>query len=175
MKMRNLMFLSLLISSSLYIGACDSKPATTDDTESLNDTEEVSADTVVGDYGALLTSQSSVDLTAFQSQMDSLGEFNGKIEVVISDVCQSKGCWMKAKLPDGRELRVTFKDYGFFVPKNAKGYTALIEGEAMKKLLDAETKDHYDKESSEANDSNSEEAASTEELTFVADGVTIKK
>ena len=38
----------------------------------------------------------------------------------VIDVCQAKGCWMKLNLENGEEVMVTFKDYGFFVPKTLK-------------------------------------------------------
>ena len=38
----------------------------------------------------------------------------------VREVCPKKGCWMI--LGDGeRELRVTFQDYGFFVPLDSSG------------------------------------------------------
>jgi hypothetical protein len=45
----------------------------------------------------------------------------------ITQVCQTRGCWMK--LSDGqRELIVRFKDYGFFVPKDAASSKVIIQG-----------------------------------------------
>ena len=40
-----------------------------------------------------------------------------------------KGCWMELA-PDGaaRGIRVTFKDYGFFVPTDVAGRAARLEG-----------------------------------------------
>ncbi len=46
----------------------------------------------------------------------------------VTDVCQRKGCW--TVLADGdASLRIRFKDYGFFVPKDIRGQFALAEGE----------------------------------------------
>lgn len=39
----------------------------------------------------------------------------------IKEVCQAKGCWMKVQLESNDEVFVRFKDYGFFVPKDAAG------------------------------------------------------
>lgn len=58
---------------------------------------------------------------------------NVKIEGPVNAVCGKMGCWMTMTLPDGENMRVTFKDYGFFVPKDSAsivGKTAVIEGRA---------------------------------------------
>jgi hypothetical protein len=47
----------------------------------------------------------------------------------LTDVCQRKGCW--TMLQDGDAVvRVRFRDYGFFLPQEALGRTALVEGVA---------------------------------------------
>ena len=40
------------------------------------------------------------------------------VEGTITDVCAKKGCWMKVVDGDD-EIFVKFRDYGFFVPRNA--------------------------------------------------------
>ena len=49
------------------------------------------------------------------------------IEGTIGDVCQAKGCWMTVRDQD-QEVRVEFKDYGFFVPYSAGGKPVRLEG-----------------------------------------------
>ena len=103
-------------------------------------------------------------------------KFTGKtvrLEGKIDEICQVKGCWMTmgdAKNP----VMVKFKDYGFFMPKDASGRTAIIEGTmAMKQETVAQTK-HYLEDAGKT-----EEAAKVTEgrkiLTFVANGVAIAK
>lgn len=51
-------------------------------------------------------------------------------------VCQAKGCWMTLAGEDGKaRARVTFKNYGFFVPKDAKGMSARMAGQVKVKFL----------------------------------------
>lgn len=45
----------------------------------------------------------------------------------IQKACSRKGCWMELAAGD-KHCRVTFKDYGFFVPKDAMGARARVEG-----------------------------------------------
>lgn len=49
------------------------------------------------------------------------------IKAEVAEVCPKKGCWMNVKGKDG-DLRVTFKDYGFFVPTELKGREVALEG-----------------------------------------------
>lgn len=62
----------------------------------------------------------------------------------IQQVCKIKGCWMNIKTRDGQELRVTFKNYGFFVPKEGiHGKKATIKGIYKKKEISIEDLRHY--------------------------------
>jgi len=66
-----------------------------------------------------------------------------------AEVCQNKGCWMV--LTEGaRSIRVTFRDYAFFVPKDLAGKTVVVEGVLSRKLLSAEEAKHYAEESGAA-------------------------
>ena len=63
-----------------------------------------------------------------------------------AEVCQNKGCWMV--LTEGpRSIRVTFRDYAFFVPKDLAGKTVVVEGVLSRKLLSADEAKHYAEES----------------------------
>ena len=59
----------------------------------------------------------------------------------IIDVCPKKGCWMNV-LVDTDTVFVKFKDYGFFVPMEASGDTAIIEGLAKVETLSVEWLKH---------------------------------
>jgi len=49
----------------------------------------------------------------------------------IVEVCTTKGCWMVIADENGENpVRVTFKDYSFFVPRNSKGHKAVISGQS---------------------------------------------
>ncbi len=50
-----------------------------------------------------------------------------RLEGDIIDICQTKGCWMRLGDPKN-PVMVKFKDYGFFMPKDGAGRTAIIEG-----------------------------------------------
>ena len=65
-----------------------------------------------------------------------------KVEATINSICQKKGCWMYVDLNEETEMLVRFKDYGFFVPMDASGNTAIIEGMAKVDTLSVEWLKH---------------------------------
>lgn len=94
----------------------------------------------------------------------------------VRTVCQKKGCWMElasSDAKDGPGARVTFKDYGFFVPKDCAGSRALIEGTIEVKTLPADEVAHLEGEGAKV----AAKAAdgSAKEIRIVADGVKLWK
>lgn len=102
---------------------------------------------------------------------DMTGIENLKLKGTILEACQVKGCWMTMKVADDRSMRITFKDYGFFVPMDCSGKTAVVQGNLNLETIDIATLKHL---AEDAGKSEQEIAAITEpqsELVFVADGV----
>lgn len=89
----------------------------------------------------------------------------------VNEVCQVKGCWMSLKddqvdLP----IRVTFKDYAFFVPKDLAGQEVVIHGTATVKTLSEAMARHYAEDAGQLYDS-----TRLRELSVVATGVVVIK
>jgi len=107
--------------------------------------------------------------------MKNPSEFVGKsliLEGNVAEVCAKKGCWMEV-LPeaDSVSVRVTFKDYGFFVPKDCHGMIARMEGQFERKELSKEDADHMEAEG--ARIIRNPDGTATE-LGFVAAGVELR-
>ena len=66
----------------------------------------------------------------------------------VAQVCANKGCWWAIENPENpsQTIRVTHKDYGFFVPKGAKGRDALAFGKLEVKKLTKEEALHLAKD-----------------------------
>jgi len=126
-------------------------------------------------YGASIDTNEALAPADFLSTMKESDSANVKIKTKIIETCSMKGCWMTVELPDGEEMRVTFKDYGFFVPKDSvEGKEVIFEGVAKKTTTSVEMQRHY---AQDAGKSAEEIAAITEpkeEISFVASGVAIK-
>jgi len=65
------------------------------------------------------------------------------VEAKVRKACEAKGCWMELARGDGPGVRVTFKDYAFFVPTQSAGYNAKVEGEVKVATLSEERAQHY--------------------------------
>ncbi|HEX2059336.1 MAG TPA: DUF4920 domain-containing protein [Thermoanaerobaculia bacterium] len=96
------------------------------------------------------------------------------VEGVIAAACTRKGCWMQlAPAADAKEgVRVTFKDYGFFIPLDAKGMKARAEGVAVVKTLSKAEADHLEQEGAKLT---RKADGSALEVSFVANGVELTK
>lgn len=67
-----------------------------------------------------------------------------RIEAKVSGVCQNKGCWMTLTAPElKQEVRVKFKDYAFFMPRNAMGGKVVVEGILTERVMSQEEAQHY--------------------------------
>ncbi|MFT6284705.1 MAG: hypothetical protein ACJAXM_001179 [Arenicella sp.] len=65
-----------------------------------------------------------------------------QVEARIAEVCQKKGCFFIAQ-QDQHILRVSFRDYGFFIPTDSSGKTVTLAGELMKKEVTPEQAAHF--------------------------------
>jgi len=126
-----------------------------------------------GSFGEKIDESGLMSSADLLKQLETKDSVAAKISAPISHACQKKGCWMMVDLA-GTEMRVTFKDYGFFVPKNSAGHTATMQGVASKEILSVETLRHYAEDEGKSKE---EIAAITEPITeysFEAVGVIIK-
>lgn len=124
-------------------------------------------------YGELISGKDAMDLETFLNDFagDSLNvKLNGK----INEVCQNKGCWMTLDAGKNGEVRVTFKNYGFFVPKDISGRTAIVEGVIKRKVMDVSTLKHYARDEGKSAREIENINEPLESYVFVASGVLVK-
>jgi hypothetical protein len=100
---------------------------------------------------------------------------NIKFKSKIKSVCQKKGCWMTLELPSGKEAFVKFKDYAFFVPKNAQNGEVIVNGKAFVSIESVEELKHYAKDEGKSQAAIDSIIAPKTNYSFMADGVLIKK
>jgi hypothetical protein len=98
-----------------------------------------------GKFGAPLGDSPKVVLADLVKDAVSYSGKTVKTEGTVSAVCQGSGCWMTLKSGD-QAVRVTFKDYGFFVPIESAGATATIEGVFTVRTIPEATAKHYAEE-----------------------------
>ncbi len=129
-------------------------------------------------FGKQITSEKAITSEVLLSKFRELkvgDTIHVKFASTIKEVCSKKGCWMKLPLNDKTETMVRFKDYGFFMPLDAKGKEVVLNGKAFVKETSVKELQHY---AEDAGKSKEEIAKITEpktEFAFEADGVLMKK
>lgn len=139
--------------------------------------QQVSAQTSKdGAFGATITEANSVEASKVVALLKDKKSVEVKLKGTIIQTCKKKGCWMEMDLGNGKKMRVKFKDYAFFVPKDASahGKTAIIEGVVTKETIDVKTLRHYAKDAGKSEAEIAKITQTEDELTFEANGVIIK-
>lgn len=70
----------------------------------------------------------------------------------ITENCKKKGCWMNVTAGD-QDIRVSFKDYDFFVPLDSKGHETVLNGVLYYDTLSVEQLKHYAMDANASQDS----------------------
>jgi len=94
------------------------------------------------------------------------------VEGHVRSACTRRGCWMEVAEgadPAQPGCRVTFKDYGFFVPTDSAGSRAKVQGTFGVSTLPAERVAHLESEGGQFPHKNADGSAN--ELRLVATGV----
>lgn len=127
-------------------------------------------------YGAYTRRAGLVSLSSVLEKPES---FSGKEVAVTAKVrkaCRRKGCWMEVaptvdKTTQG--CRVTFKDYGFFVPLDSAGSDAKVEAVLFVKKVSKGEVDHLESEG--ARFAKKEADGSAIEVRLIATGVELTR
>ena len=126
-------------------------------------------------FGEKIKKDGAISTIEFLKMMDGKDSLFVKLEAPINEACKKKGCWMNVDLGNNREMMVRFKDYGFFVPKDCGGGTAIMQGFAHKEVLSVEMLRHYAEDGGKSKDEIMKITEPETRLSFEADGVLIYK
>ena len=151
--MKNLLIIGLIVSAS--VGAF--------------------AQTEVSYHGKKISEKGAMPATQLVAKMGEKDKMPAKVEGTVESVCKMKGCWMKVKTGEGQVMRVSFKDYGFFVPKDIVGRTVVMEGTAETTTTPVSELRHYAEDAGKSKEEIEKITEPEKALTFVADGVIVKK
>lgn len=125
-------------------------------------------------HGKKISEKGALPATSLAARMGGKDKMAAKVEGTVESVCKMKGCWMKVKTGDGQTMRVTFKDYGFFVPKDIVGKTVVMEGTAETTITPVDELRHYAQDAGKPAEEIAKITEPEKALTFVADGVIVK-
>ncbi|SHO60161.1 DUF4920 domain-containing protein [Algoriphagus zhangzhouensis] len=133
-------------------------------------------ETVPGKYGEDFA-EPKILLTQIPNlikEVEEKGSVEATIQGEIQEVCTNKGCWFTMDLPNGESMRVTFKDYGFFVPTNSQGFPIILKGVATMTETDVDTQRHYAEDQGKSKEEIEMITEPKREITFEATGVIIE-
>ena len=133
------------------------------------------AQQAVSYHGKKITEKGAIPATQLADKMAGKTQMPAKIEGTVESVCKVKGCWMNVKTADNQVMRVTFKDYGFFVPKDIVGKTVVMEGTAETTTTPVDELRHYAQDAGKSKAEIEKITEPEKALSFVADGVIVKK
>jgi hypothetical protein len=130
-------------------------------------------------YGDKFEQKTPVDVPGFMKTMKDIKGTTVKINDVqvkgtIEEVCQSAGCWIRLKNPDGASVFVKFKNH-FTIPMDLAGSTAIVHGIASKKTISVDDQKHYAEDAGKSADEIAKITSSKEEVRIDASGIWIQK
>ena len=156
-----------LLFSCFFVSCKD--PKTTETTD-----EETVEQPVEGRYGDTLWSTADAyDPASFNFLLGDRDSLDAILSGDINSVCQAKGCWMKMDI-EGMDVRVKFRDYGYFVPMNSAGHKATVKGTFF---IDSVSVDELKEYARDAEKTQEEIDAITDyeiHYSIIADGVVIE-
>ncbi|WP_079721398.1 DUF4920 domain-containing protein [Salegentibacter holothuriorum] len=133
--------IAFILSLSLIFVACKEEKSK-EEAQVLDESIPVSYNS----FGAEISAENSLTKAEALKQFESLkpgDTIDLKFASKIKTVCKKKGCWMILELPQEEEVRITFKDYGFFVPKDSENTDVIVQGKAFLNEMSVEDQKHY--------------------------------
>ena len=125
----------IIAASTILLFACSNHEQPEEVTENV--------EVIITKHGEDITEEGALTVAEFLAQFEGKDSLETKLMATITEVCAKKGCWMTLDLGNDMEMRVTFKDYGFFMPKDAAGRLAYIQGVARIDTTSVEELKHY--------------------------------
>ena len=95
-------------------------------------------------FGAKTTADNAISVEQLVTMMQSREgkKTDVKFKGVVTEVCESMGCWIKVKSTNG-DMMVRMKDHSFFVPLVLNGKEVVIDGVAEEKTTSVAQLKHY--------------------------------
>jgi hypothetical protein len=157
----------------ISLTACDSGSPATRPASSSSAASQLApaSNPAIKKFGEAIGGIEPTPLTQILAEPDQYGNRTVLVEGHVRRACSRKGCWMElaASDADGPGCRVTFKDYGFFVPTDSAGSTAKVQGVVQAAVVEPRDVRHYEREG--AHFAQKSDDGSAKEVRLVATGV----
>ena len=125
-------------------------------------------------YGTVISPEGAVPMSALAAALGTRDSARLKLVGKASAVCQVKGCWMTMPTANGQQMRVRFRDYAFFVPKDLSGHEVVVSGWAHRSTVPQAELRHYAKDAGQSDQQVAAITQDEQQLTFLADGVLVR-
>lgn len=126
-------------------------------------------------FGEQISVDNAVEPSQLSAQLEGKDTVKIKLKTKITEVCQKKGCWMNVDLGNSEEMMVRFKDYAFFVPKDAAGREVVVEGLAFHDTTTVEDLRHFAEDAGQTPEEIEKITEPEVSISFEASGVMIRK
>lgn len=126
-------------------------------------------------FGAVITADNAITYDELIPRMGATDSLAVKVTGKVSEVCQKKGCWMTlvSDEPGKPEMRVTFKDYAFFMPKDLAGKRVVVDGYAFIDVTPVDVLRHYAEDAGKSKEEIAKITEPKREVAYEAAGVLI--
>ena len=123
-------------------------------------------------YGEKISAENILNYSLFIESSKVVSK--SKIEGTILSSCPKKGCWMQVKI-NSDTIQVTFKDYGFFVPKTGlKNKKTILEGYPKQDTISVKMLKHFAEDAGKSQKEIDKITKPEYKISFIAGGVIIK-
>jgi len=140
--------------------------------------ETVKKEIAFTSFGDKITSENAITSAEMLDKFKNLkvgDTLDVKFASSVKEVCSKKGCWMTVPLDKETETLVRFKDYGFFMPLDAKDSKVIVKGKAFVRVTPASELRHYAEDAGKSKEEIAKITDSKKEFAFVANGVLMRK
>jgi len=162
-----------IITATLLFSACQER---NNQPSEKNEASVTAADsTLTAYFGDKITEDGAVEASQLPGLMSGKDSLQIKVKGKIEEVCQKKGCWLDMKLGDNQTMKVGFKDYAFFVPKDAAGKAVILEGIAYTDTIPVSELRHYAEDAGKTKSEIGKITSPAINIAFEAHGVIIQK
>lgn len=159
--------LLLILTATIFVAGATAADVTMPPKNPKAQTTQPPAPNTSGEYGSV-----NFNLKDAKPISPSFIEGDATVKTTVTEVCPKKGCWMKVKgSAHDKQVRVTFKDYGFFVPTELVGKEVVLHGHYMKHVESVEEQKHLLKDAKRPQSEIDAVTEPKETLRFIASGV----
>lgn len=175
-KMRHIFSILVVV---LVMVSCKEDPKTSEDNSASETLAQVDAQQVTyASFGKKISDTDALSAKRMAEHFANMtvgDSVDAKMIAKVDEVCQAKGCWMKLDLPDGEQVMVKFKDYGFFMPKDISGKEVVINGKAFVNEVPVDEQRHYAEDAGATKEEIAKITEPKKTYSFLADGVLLKE